>query len=111
MVAVIMHSIFRRPPHHSALVGVIKPFQQLHAGALSTAAGPHKGQRLAGLHCHVQPIEDLDVWSGRVSELAVNELNVPLEVILVEKGGGGANKGGAKVLFWDYSVLRYTARV
>ena len=64
------------------MVGVIKPLQQLHAGALPAAAAAHKGQRLAGLHRHIQPIQHLDVWPGGVGELTVNELNVPLEVIL-----------------------------
>lgn len=64
------------------MVRIIKPLQQLHAGALSAAAAAHKGQRLAGLHRHIQPIQDLDVWPGGVGELTVNEVNVPLEVIL-----------------------------
>lgn len=64
------------------MIGVIKPLQQLHAGALPAPAAAHEGQRLAGLHRHVQPIQDLDVRPGGVGELAVNEVNVPLEVIL-----------------------------
>lgn len=70
------------PAHHSALVWIIKPLQQLNTGALPAAAAAHKGQRLTGLHRHIQPIQDLDVWPGGVGELAVNEVNVPLEVIL-----------------------------
>ncbi len=70
------------PPHHFAAVRIIKPLQQLHAGALPAAAAAHKGQRLSGLHRHVQSVQDLDVWSGGVSELTVNEVDVPLEVIL-----------------------------
>lgn len=70
------------PPHHSAVVRIIKPLQQLHAGALPAAAAAHKGQSLAGLHRDIQPIQDLDVWPGGVGELTVNEVNVPLEVIL-----------------------------
>lgn len=64
------------------MIWVIKPLQQLHAGALPATAAAHEGQRLAGLHRHVQPIQDLDVRPGGVGELAVNEVNVPLEVIL-----------------------------
>lgn len=69
-------------PHHSAVVGIVKPLQQLHAGALPTAAAAHEGQRLAGLHRHIQPIQDLDVRPGGVGELTVNEVDVPLEVLL-----------------------------
>lgn len=75
------------PSHHSAVVGIIKPLQQLDAGALPTAAAAHEGQRLARLHRHVQPIQDLDVWPGGVSELTVNELDVSLEVILKTREG------------------------
>lgn len=70
------------PPHHFAMVRIIEPLQQLHTGALPAAAAAHKGQRLAGLHRHIQPVQDLDVRPGGVGELAVNEVNVPLEVIL-----------------------------
>lgn len=80
-------------PHHSAMVRIIKPLQQLHTGALPTTAASHKGQRLARFHRHIQPIQDLDVWPGGVGELTVDEFNVPLEVILetrrTEEGGGG----------------------
>lgn len=87
------------------MIGIIKPFQQLHTGAFSTAAAPHKGQRLAGLHGHIQSIQDLDIWSGGVGELAVNELNVSLEVILktnknmADWGGKGVKTYSTKVLF------------
>lgn len=80
-------------PHHSAIVRIIKPLQQLHAGALPAAAAAHEGQRLAGLHRHVQPIQDLDVWPGGVGELTINEVNVPLEVILkTQRQGGGRQR-------------------
>lgn len=77
------------------MVRVVEPLQQLHAGALPTATAAHEGQRLAGLHRHVEPIQDLDVRPAGVSELAVNEVNVPLEVILKTQRGeeGGEYKG------------------
>lgn len=76
-----------RDPHHSAMVRVIKPLQQLHAGAFPTAAAANKGQRLARFDRHVQPIQDLDVGPGGVRELAVNEVNVSLEMILDQDPG------------------------
>lgn len=72
------------------MVGIVKPLQQLHAGALPAAAAANKSQRLARFHRHGQPVQDLDVWPGGVGELAVDELDVPLEVILTTwqwKGG------------------------
>ena len=81
-------------PHHPAIVRIIKPLQQLHTCALPAAAAAHEGQRLAGLHRNVQPIQDLDVWPGGVGELTINEVNVPLEVILeTQRQGGGGAKG------------------
>lgn len=71
-----------RDPHHSAMVWVIKPLQQLHAGAFPAAAAANKGQCLAGFYRHVQPIQNLDIGSGGVCELAVDEVNVSLEIIL-----------------------------
>lgn len=68
------------------MIGVVEPLQQLHAGALPAAAAAHEGQRLAGLHRHVQSVQDLDVGPGGVGELAVNEVEVPLEVILKTQG-------------------------
>lgn len=82
-------------PHHSAVVGVVKPLQQLHTGALPTATAAHEGQRLAGLHRHVEPVQHLDVRPGRVGELAVDELDVSLEVILETKEVLGEWEGGA----------------
>lgn len=74
------------------MIGVVEPLQQLHTGALPAAAAAHEGQRLAGLHRHVQPVQDLDVGPGGVGELAVNEVQVPLEVVLktqrLSKEGG-----------------------
>lgn len=70
------------------MVRVVEPLQQLDAGALPTAAAAHEGQRLALLHRHIQPIQDLDVRPGGVGEITVNELNVPLEVILKTQRGG-----------------------
>lgn len=84
------------PTHHSAVVRIIKPLQQLHAGALPAAAASHKGQRLAGLHRHIQPIQDLDVWPGGVGELTVNKFNVPLEVILKIKWSEGGRINNKK---------------
>lgn len=74
-------------PHHSAMVWVIKPLQQLHAGAFPAATAANKGQRLARFYRHVQPIQDLDIGPGGVRELAVNEVNVPLEIILDKDQG------------------------
>lgn len=74
------------------MVRIIEPLQQLHAGALPAAAAAHKCQRLARLHRHIQPVQDLDVWSGGVGELAVNELNVALEAILKTEEGGTSTK-------------------
>lgn len=75
------------------MIRIIKPLQQLHTGALPAAAAANKCQRLARLHRHIQPIEDLDVWSGGVSKLAVNELNVALEVILeTQQREGGVQR-------------------
>ena len=71
-------------PHHSALVGVIEALQQLDAGALATATAAHEGQRLAGLHRHVEPIQHLHVGPGGVGELTVDELHVAAEVVLGE---------------------------
>lgn len=76
-----------RDPHHSAMVWVIKPLQQLHAGAFPTAAAANKGQRLARFYRHIQSVQDLDVGPGRVRELAVNEVNVSLEIILDKDQG------------------------
>lgn len=76
------------------MVGVVKPLQQLHTGALPTAAAAHEGQRLAGLHRHVEPVQHLDVRPGRVGELAVDELDVPPEVILETKEVLGEREGG-----------------
>lgn len=85
-----------RDPHHSAMVGVIKALQQLHAGALPAAAAANKGQRLAGFHRHVQPVQDLDVRPGGVRELAVNEVNVSLEIILdTDEGRRKADGNGS----------------
>lgn len=89
----ILFVLFVSYPHHSAVVRIIKPLQQLNTGALPAAAAAHKGQRLAGLHRHIQPIQDLDVWPGGVGELTVNELNVPLEVILKTQRREGTNVG------------------
>lgn len=72
------------------MVWIIKPLQQLHAGAFPAATAANEGQSLARLHRHVEPIQDLDVWSGGVGELTVNELNVPLEVFLKHSEGGGS---------------------
>lgn len=69
------------------MVGVIKALQQLHAGALPAATAAHEGQRLAGLHRHVQAVQHLDVRPGGVGELAVDELNVALEVCLKTRRG------------------------
>lgn len=74
-------------PHHSAMVRIIKPLQQLHAGAFPTAAAANKGQSLARFHRHVQPIQDLHIGPGGVRELAVNEVNVSLEIILIKIKG------------------------
>ena len=71
--------------YHLALVGVVEALQQLDAGALPTAAAAHERQGLAGPHRHAQPVQPLDVWSGGVREIAVDELQVAFEVILVEK--------------------------
>lgn len=73
--------------HHSAVIGIVEPLQQLHAGALATAAAAHEGQRLTRLYRHVEPVQDLDVGPGGVGELAVNEVEVPLEVILKTQNG------------------------
>ena len=93
-------------PHHSAVVRIIKPLQQLHAGALPTAATAHKGQRLAGLYGDIQAIQHLDVWPGGVRELAVHELNVPLEVILettLIRGEQREHKGHSSAcMLWCY---------
>lgn len=75
----------RCAPHHFAVVGIVKALQQLHAGAFPTAAAADKGQRLSGFHRHGQPVQDLDVGPGGVRELAVNEVNVSLEMILIEE--------------------------
>lgn len=77
------------------MIGVVEPLQQLHAGALAAAAAAHEGQRLTGLHRHIQPVQDLDVRPGGVGELAVNEVEVPLEVIL--KTQRLSKEGGLKV--------------
>lgn len=66
------------------MVWVIKPLQQLHAGAFPAAAAANKGQRLARFYRHIQPIQDLDIGPGGVRELAVNEVNVSLEIILIK---------------------------
>lgn len=78
----------RCDPHHSAMVWIIKPLQQLHAGAFPTAAAANEGQCLARFYRHVQPIQDLDIGPGGVRELAVNEVNVSLEIILDKDQGG-----------------------
>lgn len=83
--------LHRCDPHHSAMVWIIKALQQLHAGAFPTAAAANEGQCLAGFYRHVQPIQDLDIGPGGVRELAVNEVNVSLEIILDE--GQGEEKG------------------
>lgn len=71
--------------YHSAFIWVIEPLEQLYTCAFATAAAAHKGQRLTRLDRHIETIQDLDVWPGRVRELAVNELNVALEVLLTTK--------------------------
>lgn len=71
-----------RDSHHSPMVGVIKALQQLHAGAFPAAAAANKGQRLAGFYWHIEPVQDLDIRPGGIRELAVNEVNVSLEIIL-----------------------------
>lgn len=92
--------------HHFAKVRIIKPLQKLNAGALPTAAAAHKGQRLSRLHRHTQSIQDLDVWPGGVGELTVNEVNVPLEVILKIIAEEGRERGRkTKGWFWILSVL------
>lgn len=69
------------------MVWIIKPLQQLHTGALPTAAAANEGQSLARLHRHVQPIQHLNVGSSGVGELTVDELDVPSEVILKAQQG------------------------
>lgn len=64
------------------MIRVVEALQQLNAGALPTAAAAHEGQRLAGLHRNVQTVQNLDVRSGGVGELTVDELDVPLKVVL-----------------------------
>lgn len=74
--------VIRTVTHHLTFVGIIEPFQELNAGALPTAAAPHKRQSLARFHRHNQVIQHLDVWSGRIGELAIEELYFPFEVLL-----------------------------
>lgn len=77
-------------PHHAAMIRVVEALQQLNAGALPAAAAAHEGQGLAGLHRNIQAVQNLDVRPGGVGELAVDELDVPLEVVLKTSGGGGS---------------------
>lgn len=68
--------------HHLTFIGVIKPFQQLNTGAFPTTAAPNERQSLTRLHGHKQAFQHLGVWSCRIGKLAVEELNLPSEIVL-----------------------------
>lgn len=75
--------IIRTVTHHLALIGIVESLQELNTGALPAAAAPNKRQSLSRFHRHDQVIQHLDVWSGRVSELAIEELYFTSEILLM----------------------------
>lgn len=69
--------------HHLTFVRIVKPFQELNAGAFPAAAAPDKRQGLARIHRHDQVIQHLDVRSRRIREFAIDELYFALEFLLM----------------------------
>lgn len=63
-------------------IRIVESFQELNAGAFPAAAAPHKRQSLTRFHRHKQVIQHLDVWSGRIRELAIDKLYFTFEVLL-----------------------------
>lgn len=72
--------------HHSPLLGVIEPLQQLNGGALSTAATADQGKSLSLLHLQAQPLQDGNVGPRRVVEADIGELHVSVIFILQGRG-------------------------
>ena len=55
---------------------VVEPLDQRDDGTLATPTGPHQSQSLARLHCHVQTLKNLHLWSSRVVEVSFIHCNL-----------------------------------